>query len=88
MNERTYDWLYCRDQVLGPEGYLIQEIPFADGDSETEWVRLIHERTFTDLARHETYVRHLLRRYENTYGGPVAPLQVLTSHPDAEPSPV
>jgi len=83
VNERTYDWLYCRDMVTGPEGYYIQEIPFSDGEGETEYVRLIHERTFANLSQLSTYVQRMLRRYEGTHGGPIAPISVVESHRDA-----
>jgi len=64
VNERTYDWVYCREEVMDGGVYLAQEIPFSDAVGIIDWVRLIHERTFDTPDKVIRFVSALQRRYE------------------------
>ena len=76
VNEQTYDWLYRRDDIVVDGGYVVQEVPYQEGQFDVRWIRLIHERTFSNAERVRLYCAKMQRLYAQLRDYAGAPLRV------------
>lgn len=79
INERTYDWEYRRVDIVHNGEYEAQEIPMQRGPL-IEYIRLVHERIFSNIDSVDRYCRVMSKRYQEEHGTVPASVNVVAAH--------